>query len=242
MPEYLLRRLVCIICLATSTSAVADTRVHIVASNDYVMQGISQTRGKSSLQGGVSYTHNSGFFSGLWIAENTLIPSLYGDYDRTLREVDYYAGYEWLDRRMQPWTFTLVHYSYPGSDKPFSDYRYNELSLSATPVAGLSVTMGISDNLYNRDRYSRFYELTYEKAVSRHTVFNTGLGYNDIDDLYYRNGAYYKNYFYWNIGVSRLIGRVTVDLSYIDTQNTATDKFGTQTAGSRWLFSVAAGF
>jgi uncharacterized protein (TIGR02001 family) len=242
MLKHLHRCLICIVSLTTSLSAVAATRIQMVASSDYVVQGISQTRGESSLQGGVSYAHKSGLFAGLWLAENALIPSLYGDNDRTLREVDYYVGYEWLDQQERPWTLMAVHYSYPGSDGPFSDYRYNELSLSATPVAGLSATIGINDNLYNRNRYSRFYELAYEKAIGQQTLFNAGIGYNNIDALYYRGGDYYSNYGYWNIGITQLAGRLMFDLSYVGTQDVAVEQFGSRVAGSRWVFSITGSF
>lgn len=222
-----------------ASATQADSKFHIMASNDYVIQGISQTRGKELLQAGVSYANNNGFFTGIWIAENSFIPRLYYD-NRTLREIDYYAGYEWLTDQQHTWTLLLTHYSYPSNE--FSNYRYNELSLSTTLSAGLSATIGINDNLFGRNELSRYYELTFERAISGHTLFNAGLGYNDIDALPYRYGRHYDNYGYWNIGLSQLAGRFMFDLGYIGTENAAKEQFGTQAAGSRWVFSIATGF
>ncbi|HEX7026803.1 MAG TPA: TorF family putative porin, partial [Gammaproteobacteria bacterium] len=72
-----------------SPGVAAQIELHAVAASDYVVQGVSQTRGDPSLQGGINYGHRSGWFAGMWIAENKLFTS-----HDTLREVDYYLGWQ----------------------------------------------------------------------------------------------------------------------------------------------------
>lgn len=221
--------LVCAV--TTSPPAAAGLKWHAVAATDYVIQGISQTRGDASLQAGASYAHVSGAFGGIWLAENSLITGWYQQDDETI-EVDYYAGYEYLTEDRRPWTFTLTHYTYP--DEPdYRAYRYSELTASTALTDNISVTMGLSENLYDRGETSRFYEVMYKRALNQRTALTTGIGYQDLEPLYG------QGYSYWNIGVSRIVGDFTFDLSYIDTHGNAREIFGDTAAGARWVFSIA---
>lgn len=209
----------------------AQTGVYVVAASDYVVQGVSQTLGESSLQAGAGYRHRSGVFAGVWVAENTLLKNDNNN-GGNLREVDYYAGWQ-TTAAGGTWTATLTHYGYPG-ERYYSDYRYNELAVSWRGGQGLSATVGVTDNFRNYDRHSGFLEFAWERALSENLVFNAGLGYHDTERLFGRG------YGYTNAGLTWLAGRFAVDLSYIDTTSGAAVIFGDEAAGSRWMLSVVA--
>lgn len=213
-----------------SAPASAELQWHALAASDYVVQGVSQNRGEASVQGGGSYTHPDGVFGGIWLAEASPVTAWGETYDSTV-EVDYYAGYE-LQTAQRPWTFTLTHYTYP-QEPDYRRYDYDELTVSTTLAGNFNATLGVSDNLYNQGETSRFYEVLYERALDRNTIFNAGAGYQDLDPLFG------QGYNYWNIGVTRLVGEFTVDLSYIDTDDDARALFGESVTGARWVLSIA---
>lgn len=209
-----------------SPLATAQLEIHAVAASDYVVQGISQTLGDPSLQAGVNYGHHSGFYAGIWVAENKL-------FSQTLREVDYYLGWRMPTGNGGNWTATLSHYSYP--DQPgYWDYNYNELAFAWQPGSGFSATLGINDSFYGWNRKSRFAEIAYEFAVNEKLLLSTGLGYHDTEKIFGRD------YRYWHFGLARVMGRFTADLSLVGTDDNANYIFGDQAAGRRWVLSVIA--
>lgn len=211
-----------------SPTAGAQIEIHAVAASNYVVQGISQTRGDPSLQAGLNYGHPSGFYAGLWIAENKLFMP-----EETVREVDYYLGWRIPTGSGGNWTATLSHYSYP--DQPhYFDYQYNELAVTWQTGSGFSATLGINDNFYGWERNSRFAEVAYEFAASEKLLFNTGLGYHDTGDIFGRD------YRYWHVGVARVLDHFTIDLSLVGTDDNAEYIFGNDAAGQRWVLSVIA--
>lgn len=211
-----------------SQAAAAQIEIHAVAASDYVVQGISQTLGDSSLQAGASYAHHNGLYAGLWVAENKLFGS-----GKATREVDYYIGWRTPTNSGGNLSATLTHYSYP--DQPrYLDYRYNELAVAWQTGNGFSATLGVNDSFYRWDRESPFAEIGYEFAASEKLLFSAGLGYHDTEK------AFGRDYRYWHIGVARMMGRFTVDLSLIGTDDNAEDIFGDRSAGQRWVLSVIA--
>ena len=201
-----------------------------VANTDYVVQGISQTLGDPTLQAGIGYNSSNGLFCGIWAAENSLY-SRYGN-RKTLREVDYYLGWQTALDSGDAWSATVSHYSYPGEER-YSDYAYNELLLSYEYRTGFTGSIGYYDNFYNYNRHSMFAEIAYDVAFSETTVLNFGYGFHNTEKLFGRD------YRYWNIGVTQLLGKLNMNLNYINTDSNGIAIFGEQAAGDRWVFSIS---
>lgn len=64
---------------------------NVGAVSDYRYRGISQTRLKPALQGGLDYAHASGFYAGVWGSTIQWIKDAGGDSDV---EIDVYGGYK----------------------------------------------------------------------------------------------------------------------------------------------------
>lgn len=101
---------------AQAAAAAAPASPHTFGGNvslvtDYRFRGISQTFKQPALQGGVDYSHASGFYAGNWnsnINEGAGFPN--GNF-----EMDFYGGWKksWGD-----WGLDLgaIYYYYPGTD------------------------------------------------------------------------------------------------------------------------------
>jgi len=101
--------------LAQTAQADAVASPHTVTGNlglfsSYRFRGLDQTFGQPAIQGGIDYTHASGFYAGNW---NSNVSSGAG-YPEGNLEMDFYGGYKtaWED-------FALdvggLYYYYPGS-------------------------------------------------------------------------------------------------------------------------------
>ncbi|HVZ43390.1 MAG TPA: TorF family putative porin [Ramlibacter sp.] len=85
---------------------------NIGAVTDYRYRGISQTRLQPALQGGVDFTHKSGFYAGAWASTIKWIKDAGGSDDV---EVDVYGGYK-FEAGPVGMDVGVLTYTYPGND------------------------------------------------------------------------------------------------------------------------------
>ena len=101
--------------------AAAPTPEHQFAFNvgvtsDYRYRGISQTRRKPAVSGGVDYTHSSGLYVGTWLSSIKWIKDAGGGADV---EWDVYGGYKGMAGPLS-YDVGVLRYQYPSSSLPIS--------------------------------------------------------------------------------------------------------------------------
>lgn len=130
---------------ATATDAAAPASSHTVTGNfglvsDYRFRGISQSWGQPAVQGGIDYTHASGFYLGNW---NSSISSNSYNNGASL-EVDLYGGYRFEPVKDLTLDVGALMYVYPGA-------RLN--SAPATPTGekydNTEVYVGLTSGPFN---------------------------------------------------------------------------------------------
>lgn len=109
------------------TAAVAQTKApepdytfsyNVGLVTDYRYRGISQSRLKPALQGGVDFAHKSGFYLGTWASSIKWIKDAGGD---APAEIDLYGGYK-------------SSYKDIGYDVGILSYQYPSHKLAVSPV------------------------------------------------------------------------------------------------------------
>ena len=107
--------------LAFSGAAFAQTKApepdytfsyNVGAVSDYRYRGISQSRLKPALQGGIDFAHKSGFYLGTWASTIKWIKDAGGD---ASVEVDLYGGYKGSLRDFG-YDVGVLRYQYPSHD------------------------------------------------------------------------------------------------------------------------------
>ena len=108
--------------MSTFAMAAEEESPHSLSANvglysDYIFRGISQTGGDPAIQGGLDYTHSTGFYLGTWASNVGWIEDFQG-YDSGNMEIDLYGGYRG-NIGQSDFTFDVgaIQYWYPG-DKP----------------------------------------------------------------------------------------------------------------------------
>ena len=91
--------------------ALADVGFNVGAVTDYRFRGISQSRLKPALQGGVDYTRD-GFYAGAWASTIKWIKDGGGD---AAAELDLYAGYGGEFRPGFGYDVGVLRYQYPNN-------------------------------------------------------------------------------------------------------------------------------
>ncbi len=122
----------------TSMPAIshADLAFNVGAVSDYRYRGISQTRLKPAVQGGVDYS-NGGFYLGTWASTIKWIKDAGGDADL---EIDIYGGYKYELAKGTTLDVGVLTYQYPS----------NKLATSAnTTEVYAGLTFGIFTAKYS---------------------------------------------------------------------------------------------
>ena len=218
---------------AATPAAAAPASPHTFAGNlglvsDYRFRGISQTFKQPAIQGGVDYSHESGFYAGNW---NSNVNSGAGFPGGSI-EMDFYGGWKktWGD-----WGLDLgaIYYYYPGTDATAANFPANPINAKTHTgkvhntevyVGGswkwlsLKYYHGISDYFSLPDtKKSHYIDLsgTYDLGDGWGIVGHVGSFKLKNWDTGARNTK--ANYTDYKIGVTKDISGWVLGAAYIDT-------------------------
>lgn len=124
-----------IACLSVASPVVqAEISANIGVTSNYVFRGFTQTNDDPAIQGGVDYTHASGFYAGAWASQVDMPRGGNNSQDVTGFEVDLYAG---VNAELQGGFILdlgVIQYNY--TDNDLDDSRELYLGLGVGPVTG----------------------------------------------------------------------------------------------------------
>ena len=100
--------------LLTSGSASAEVSGSVAVVSDYLFRGVTQTSEKPALQGGITWTHDSGFYAGGWGSSISWLSDADPDVSSQV-ELDVFAGYGGKFGQSEfGYDVGLNYYGYPG--------------------------------------------------------------------------------------------------------------------------------
>ena len=105
--------------VAVPAASIAADSPHKLSANvtltsDYVFRGISQTGGDPAIQGGLDYSHASGFYLGTWASNVGWLEDFQG-YTKGNMEIDVYAGFRGdIGKAGLIFDVGAIQYMYPG--------------------------------------------------------------------------------------------------------------------------------
>ncbi len=138
---------------AVPTAAFADLAFNVGAVSDYRYRGISQTRLKPALQGGVDFS-SGGFYLGAWGSTIKWIKDFGGD---ASVEVDVYGGYKGEIAKDVGFDVGVLTYNYP-SNKLNPSANTTELYGAITfGPATVKYSHAVTDTFGNADSKNSFY-------------------------------------------------------------------------------------
>jgi uncharacterized protein (TIGR02001 family) len=239
--------------MAQAAAAAAPASPHTITGNlgiysSYRFRGIDQTFGKPALQGGIDYSHSSGFYLGNW---NSNVNSGAGFPDGNL-EMDFYGGYKFSAGDFG-FDVGAIYYYYPGSEA-----KNLGLGASSGSVNNKEIYLGATWKFLSV-KYSYalddYFSLRGVNALGAGTGKNTkGSNYLDFGATYDLGNGWGINghvglmnvenihngdYTDWKIGVTKDINGWVFGLAYIDT-NADGDCKGATTYQPYCFFSSAS--
>ena len=215
---------------AAPAAAAAETPAYTLAYNvglysQYIFRGLTQTANKPAIQGGVDFTHSSGFYLGSWASNVSWLEDAkstpgYG-YDNSSLELDLYGGYRGAIKDVS-YDVGLLQYVYPGTPvagaaRAETTEIYGSLAYKWV-TAKLSVA--VSDKVFaNRDAAGTYYaDLTANYPLTDTITLTAHVGRQEYSGSPGGNSNDVYSYTDWKLGASKAFANgVTVGAYYTDT-------------------------
>ena len=209
-----------------ATSVQAEITANVALSSDYMFRGISQTDSTPAISGGFDYSHESGFYAGVWASN---VDSAF--FSGANVEIDTYFGY---GGGSDNWSYDVgfLRYNYPGTS--FNDNNTNEYYGSVGydfGVASVSGGIAYSSDFFGLDD-SEYYSLGVDIPVGDYAVA-LAYGAQDMDKA--------QDYDHYSLGVSGEIGSAALgwDLTWHGSDSDA-ETFGTDNlTDGRVVFTIS---
>jgi uncharacterized protein (TIGR02001 family) len=179
--------------------------------SEYSFRGISQSNEGPALQGSIDWSHDSGFYAGVWGSSVEFT-------DASL-ETDIYAGYT---GEVGGLTYDVgaIYYAYPGADVEDNQYNFVEGALALGydfDVAALSASVN-----YSPDYFAGSGDATYVAAnldvplpfLPFDTALNASVGHQWVE---HEDVFGVEDYMDWGIGLTANIEGFDLGVRYIDT-------------------------
>jgi uncharacterized protein (TIGR02001 family) len=212
---------------APAAAPAAETPAYTLAYNvglysQYIFRGLTQTANKPAIQGGVDFTHSSGFYLGSWASNVSWLedakaggPGL--GYDNESLELDLYGGYRGAIKDVS-YDVGLLQYVYPGTPvkgqvraettEVYGSLAYKWVTAKLSVVAS-NDTFGVA-----KTRGTYYADLTANYPVTDTITLTAHVGRQEYDI----SGTDNLSYTDWKLGLSKAFANgVTVGGYYTDT-------------------------
>lgn len=217
-------RLIILSMLLLPLVARAELSTTLTATSDYTFDGISQTQEKPAFQASLDYSHESGFYAGVWGSNVD-----FGDDDPADIEIDYYGGYS-ADVGDTGFSYEagLYYYTYTGA--PSSGYDYGELLLATTFPFGTTWQVWLADDDAVFDGFAWRTKLLHEFPLPNDFALALTFTYVDHTDQNF-------DYEHYRAGLKRSFAGFDFELA-AETTSIKHDS----NADARVLLTVSRGF
>jgi uncharacterized protein (TIGR02001 family) len=189
--------------LTHAQTPVPNLSGYVTLGSGYWQRGLAQNDG-TALSLGIDFAHPSGFFTYARATNVDFDVEYYGQ-TRDV-EASAYVGYH--DRRgAWSWTASLGRYFYPGTG---GRYDYNELEASVGWRNRVFYSAAYIPDYYGAASAARSHEVAVAFPLRADLEIGGSVGYFDAASVA-------AEITYWDVGVSKLLRRVALDVRYYDS-------------------------
>ncbi len=187
--------------MGLSAAAQAELGANIGVTSNYLWRGVTQTDDGPAVQGGIDYSHQSGFYAGTWVSNIDWAAAGSGE------EVDLYAGFAG-EAGAFSYDVGVLGYFYPSHDD--SDFVELYGSIGVGPVtAGINYTVSsdVDDASGSNEAFIEgdiYYYLSASHEVAESWTIGGTVGYYDFEDDGVAGGD--TSYAHYQLDISKNAG------------------------------------
>jgi uncharacterized protein (TIGR02001 family) len=211
MKKTVLAALVATLGATAAPAAFAQLSFNVGAVSDYRYRGISQTRVKPAIQGGLDYADKSGFYVGAWASNIKWIKDFGGGADV---EIDLYGGYKGSLTSSMGFDVGVLTYQYPGHDLETSPNTTEIYGALTEGPFSLKYSHAVTDTFGNPDSKNSWYlDFTYTQELAKGTNLIAHIGRQKISGPV-SDAATYTDY---AVGVTYDLNGILLGASIVGT-------------------------
>ncbi|NRB36997.1 MAG: hypothetical protein HRU20_00860 [Pseudomonadales bacterium] len=191
--------------------ASADVSATLTLASDYLFNGVSQTDEDPALQGSVDYSHDSGWYAGVWASNVD-----FGETDDTNLEIDLYTGFAFDINEQHSLDLGLAQYNYSGGNES-SEANYLE-AYAVWAFYNTEVSSWYAPDYAGADAGHVIVKLTQSINLPQDFSLLLGIDHSkslDEEKFSWEDDA--DSYTHWQVAVQRTFYSVDAELSYHDT-------------------------
>jgi len=221
--------------VATAGVAQAEITANVSAVSNYYFRGITQTSDGAAIQGGFDYSHESGFYAGVWGSNVD-----FGVTSKESTEIDLYTGFGGdLGDSGVSYDLGAIYYAYPGAggDSVGGDYDYAEVYVGAS-MGMFSASFNynvwgetgskLTDNQFNDDG-DYFWNVSADVPLPEKFSFGAFIAGANFDSRI-------DDYNYWGASFTRDVGDFgSLSMNYEQNDGGDSDNFATDDSAKIWL-------
>ena len=217
--------------LSNSSVNAADPNIpdhewsaNIGLTSDYLFRGMSRSSEDPAIQGGIDYKNVLyGFRAGMWASSIEFDSRASND---SSVEIDLYGGYFGRFSSDVTWDIVGVYQLFPDQNVDFrsGDFEYfeidGELAYTFTNhlyVPTVSANIAYSPEYFGEDDDSIYLSTGIDFKLPEKFGFYSRVGYLDVSGGETNPRGY--DYAHYQIGLTKTLGIVTLDLSWNDAEN-----------------------
>jgi len=221
--------------------AQAQVTGNLGLTSDYRFRGVSQSQSAPAVQGGIDYTHSSGFYAGNW--NSSVSSQLYTNGSGV--ESDLYAGFkkEFLGFTIDVGSY---NYYYPKAQTTSSstDFDTNELYIGASKGP---VTVKASQSISNyfgiaNSKNSNYYQVDLAQPVAGKLTAVAHVGRTDINNNANLNSTDWNAGLVYNLQGWDIAGKYYTNSNVGSSFNTANTLNGVKNYKDAFVVSLSKQF
>lgn len=212
---------------ADEAAAPAEITVsgNVALVSDYRFRGLSLSGGDMAIQGGITVTHQSGFYVGTWSSSIDDADTGFGD-----QELDVFGGWSGEVTSGVTLDAGLLYYVYPGAVSGFNSDYFEPYASVSGEVGPAKLKVGVAyawDQAALGDEDNLYVYSNVDVAIPNTPVTLSGhVGYVDGVQAISADG----NTFDWSVGASATVfGPLSVGVSYVGVGGPKVEDFSDDT-------------
>ncbi len=186
--------------ILSTSQAYAQLSIDGTLTSDYVFRGISASDEEAALQINFNYGFSSGAYAGVWASTLS---------ETDDQEVDYFVGYNNKINDELSYDVNYTFYSYHGLGLAQS-IDYGELIFNVTYNDMINFVLGYANDFGNADETGIYVAVGGSHSFNESTALNVGVGSYSFDETT-------EDYIHYHVGVSKSFEKISLDLTYHDT-------------------------
>lgn len=208
----------CAVTLLVANSLTAsELSGNIGAVSNYLWRGVSQTQDSVAIQGGIDYSHDSGFYGGTWLSNLD-----FGD--DTSYELDLYAGLSGNISEDVSYDLSYLYYAYPDAN---GDINFGEATAS---ISWQWLSLAYSHTLHGDSDIASdpldsddmgYWQANVSVPLSETLTLDLHYGYSEGDIVQSWYGI--KDYSDYSLSLTKDVQVGSVTLALVDTDLSQTD-------------------